>query len=322
MTDAQTSAGLSTRPDPPKDRDSPPLSDRMAVMLQIAAILADYGRHLVATIEHRALWRGFATIAQFFGTAALPLFCLTFTAASCARSRWNACCWSVRHAAVTWRLTSRVRAAARHNRPPRRQRNRPPHCNSRSAARAATQAAALPPHQPGGAAHLRKHAQHGGHREGSPPPPDRPDGRRYLPRPRHVTNLCLGPFWTMCSWRSTGIAAASASSIRDMRAREKQLDRENWKHPNLGFPEETKEAPACARIPHRRAAGGSVPSNRRRRSPRWRPPRPGRPDRCTRTPPRLTTGPEHGWPRHPDSCRRIGQRRAVPRCRSTRTSAP
>ena len=36
-----------------------------------SSILATYGRHLAQTLEHRAVARGFATIARFFGTVAL-----------------------------------------------------------------------------------------------------------------------------------------------------------------------------------------------------------------------------------------------------------
>src|ERR1700733_6042447 len=73
MSAATTTPGLATLPDPPKDRPGKPVPERIAAMLSLVAVLAEYGRHLAATIEHRAIWRGFATIAQFFGTAALPV---------------------------------------------------------------------------------------------------------------------------------------------------------------------------------------------------------------------------------------------------------
>src|ERR1700722_3795663 len=68
---ATLTAGLASPPDPPRDRNARPMPARIAEVLDIAGILAAYGRHLADTIEHRALWRGFATIAQFFGTASL-----------------------------------------------------------------------------------------------------------------------------------------------------------------------------------------------------------------------------------------------------------
>src|ERR1700733_7633259 len=73
MSAATTTPGLATLPDPPKDRPGKPVPERIAAMLSLVAVLAEYGRHLAATIEHRAIWRGFATIAQFFGTATMPV---------------------------------------------------------------------------------------------------------------------------------------------------------------------------------------------------------------------------------------------------------
>src|SRR3984957_9307855 len=73
MSAATTTPGLATLPDPPKDRPGKPVPERIAAMLSLVAVLAEYGRHLAATIEHRAIWRGFATIAQFFGTATVPV---------------------------------------------------------------------------------------------------------------------------------------------------------------------------------------------------------------------------------------------------------
>jgi hypothetical protein len=73
MATATITADLASLPDPPKDRPGKPVPERIAAMLSLVAVLAEYGRHLVETIEHRAIWRGFATIAQFFGTAAMPV---------------------------------------------------------------------------------------------------------------------------------------------------------------------------------------------------------------------------------------------------------
>ena len=43
----------------------------IAEILAVVSILAGYGRHLAQTLEQRAVARGFATIARFFGTVAL-----------------------------------------------------------------------------------------------------------------------------------------------------------------------------------------------------------------------------------------------------------
>ena len=71
MTDAPNTAGLSPRSAPAKDRPARPVPPRIAEILGIVTILAGYGRHLAATLEHRAVARGFATIAQYFGTVTL-----------------------------------------------------------------------------------------------------------------------------------------------------------------------------------------------------------------------------------------------------------
>ena len=55
---------------PPKDRPGKPAPARIAEILAVVSILATYGRHLAETLEQRAVARGFATIARFFGTAA------------------------------------------------------------------------------------------------------------------------------------------------------------------------------------------------------------------------------------------------------------
>jgi hypothetical protein len=44
---------------------------RIAESLTVVSVLATYGRHLAQTLERRAGARGFATIARFFGTVAL-----------------------------------------------------------------------------------------------------------------------------------------------------------------------------------------------------------------------------------------------------------
>jgi len=74
MTHATTfnlTAGLATEPGPLADRGGHAVPERIGELLDIALILAEYGRHLLDTIEHRAVWSTFATIAQFFGTAVL-----------------------------------------------------------------------------------------------------------------------------------------------------------------------------------------------------------------------------------------------------------
>ena len=73
MRDADHTAGLPPQPDPPQDRPTKPVPPNIADLLVIVRILLGYGRHLAQTLERRAAGRGFATIAQFFGTARLPV---------------------------------------------------------------------------------------------------------------------------------------------------------------------------------------------------------------------------------------------------------
>jgi hypothetical protein len=59
-------AGLASLPDPAMDRPGKPVPEAIAAVLSILAILTEYGRHLAGTLEHRAVWSGFATIVQFW----------------------------------------------------------------------------------------------------------------------------------------------------------------------------------------------------------------------------------------------------------------
>ncbi len=71
MSAAQNTAGPASPSVPPQDRPGRPAPARIAEILAIVSVLATYGRHLAATLEHRAVARGFATIARYFGTVRL-----------------------------------------------------------------------------------------------------------------------------------------------------------------------------------------------------------------------------------------------------------
>ena len=73
MTTADTTAGLPPHPGPKQDRPTKPVPEGIAAVLVIVRILLEYGRHLTATLEHRAAARSFSVIAQFFGTARVPV---------------------------------------------------------------------------------------------------------------------------------------------------------------------------------------------------------------------------------------------------------
>ena len=70
-TTLNLTAGLASEPGPATDPDGTAMPERIAEILGILGILASYGRHMLDTIEQRAVWSTFATIAQFFGTTAL-----------------------------------------------------------------------------------------------------------------------------------------------------------------------------------------------------------------------------------------------------------
>src|SRR5487761_2205652 len=72
MPTADTTPGLPTQQGPKPDRAGKPVPEGIAAVLVIVRILLEYGRHLAATLEHRAAARSFSVIAQFFGTARLP----------------------------------------------------------------------------------------------------------------------------------------------------------------------------------------------------------------------------------------------------------
>jgi hypothetical protein len=58
-------------PDPPQDQPGNPVPEHIAFILHAVDILLGYGRHLLATVHHRATTPTFTTIAACFGTANL-----------------------------------------------------------------------------------------------------------------------------------------------------------------------------------------------------------------------------------------------------------
>ncbi len=58
-------------PDPPQDQPGDTMPEYIALVLRAAGILLGYGRHLFATVRHRATAPTFPSIAACFGTANL-----------------------------------------------------------------------------------------------------------------------------------------------------------------------------------------------------------------------------------------------------------
>ena len=71
MNDAVATPGLSTQPPPPQEQDKLPV--RIGNTLLVLHVLLVYGRHLALTLDRRSAAGRFAVIAQFFGTARLPI---------------------------------------------------------------------------------------------------------------------------------------------------------------------------------------------------------------------------------------------------------
>ena len=69
--DVTSTPGPASPPDPPQDRPGDPMPEYIAVFLHAVSILLGYGRHLLATVHHRAAAPTFPTIAAGFGTANL-----------------------------------------------------------------------------------------------------------------------------------------------------------------------------------------------------------------------------------------------------------
>src|SRR5215475_7779671 len=70
MASTDTTSPLTVPPNPSQDASATTLPN-IAAILHAARILLDYGRHLVATVRHRASAPSFHAIAECFGTSSL-----------------------------------------------------------------------------------------------------------------------------------------------------------------------------------------------------------------------------------------------------------
>ena len=97
----RTPPALLPAPLPAKDRPARPVPPRIAEILAILSILASYGRHLGQTLEHRAVARGFATIAQYFGTVSIETILAHIHRGLMRAIALERCCCAAPRAAVT-----------------------------------------------------------------------------------------------------------------------------------------------------------------------------------------------------------------------------
>ena len=239
-------ADLATLPDPPKDRPGKPVPERIAAVLSVVAILLEYGRHLAETIEHRALWRGFATIAQFFGTATVPVM-----QAHIHRGILRAFVLQqmlLRRATRGRDLTILARRMpARHDAEPAAPQAEP----------AIAEATALPPAEAPPTEQLPPDPV----RRIGPEEPltldtlpsmaqleaevrSRPVGQTVADICRDLgisPGLCESAFWDEVFMAIHRYRGNLGDMILEMRRREKQFDNEHWKHPGLALPEDSRE---------------------------------------------------------------------------------
>ena len=253
MLTAPTSASLATQPDPQPDQGSKPVPERIAVMLEIVQVLLHYGRHMAATIEHRALWRGFATIAQFFGTATIPVI-LAHIQRGIMR-------------AVALERTLLARAARGRDlvilaRRVRSRRSEPPAARAQAVAALPDRSAAAPPQSAEAPSSPAASA---------PKPAQRPSRGAKEPltlanlpsmaeieaevRRQHpgqtlanimsdfgiAPTLCEGTFWTQLFLALRCYGGSLNRFLAEKQRREKRFEAEQWRHPNLGWPEATRD---------------------------------------------------------------------------------
>ena len=235
MRRADTTSGLPLPPDPSQDRAQKLVPQNIADVLTLLHILLSYGRHLAITLEHRAAARGFSVIAQFFGTARVPVIL-----ARLARGMLRA---------MALQRVLLARAARGRDLvylPPRRRAARAPQ-------------PAPPPPKPAGAepppprpAPLR--------RPETDDPPDlaslpsleqfeaeirhRPVGRTIADICRDLgvsPSLCEGSFWNALFEAITWYRGNLPGLMKDFRRREVAFEPELNDDPNLGLPEQSRD---------------------------------------------------------------------------------
>ena len=252
-TDGPDTAGLASPPDPQPDRGKP-VPARLAEVHAVRVILAKYGDHLYQTLQHRAVARGFASIAQFFGTAQVATILAHLYRGL---MRCHALDRMLRaRAALGFDLTIRApRAPARRT--------------VGEDASAANQAGAPPPPAPltpeaeakaRAAAAARAEARLARRlAAGQPLSFDTMPGQeqieaevRHSPIGRTLVlicrdfgispGLCEGAFWNRLYDAIRCYGGSLGQMMQEMRRREREFDkRELDRNPNLGWPEQTRE---------------------------------------------------------------------------------
>jgi len=221
-------AGPPSQPGPAQDRSGKPVPERIAVVLALLDILLTYATHLAATLECRAVVRGFSTIAQYFGTARLPAI-----AARLARGilRIQALRRVLLARAERGRdlfaIQRRQRAAARPQPQPPAAEPKPPPRTRRVEADDIPDAANLP-----GIAELEAAIRR------------RPIGSALADICRDLgisPSLCVGNFWTELYQAIDWYGGNFAKYYMAIRRRAVDFQPEMLADPNLSLPEQTRD---------------------------------------------------------------------------------
>ena len=254
MSVAQNPSGLSPPSAPAKDRPAKPVPERIAEILAVVSILATYSRHLAQTLEQRAVARGFATIARFFGINAFDTIL-----AHLHRGLMRAIALErmLRARAARGRdLVFLAPRAASHRAPP-----------AEAAPDSGQTAAPTPPEvlTPGQDAASRRPPS-AGPRRGWPAASPQwsrcrstpcPAWRRSKPRSAAARSgaqlrrsAAISAFPRCCATACSGTGLFDAirlyrgsvgSFVLEVKRREQRFEKEDWKHPGLELPEETRD---------------------------------------------------------------------------------
>lgn len=237
MSAATITAGLSPPPDPNQDRGGSAMPQGIAAVLAVASILADYGRHLIDTVEHRALRRCFGTIAQYFGTTALPVII-----AHLYRGVMRAIALEdmLRKRAKSGRDLKILTPRAHMPRKPPTAAGPAELLTATPATPAATQA--TPPRRRARPDVLLSVDDVPSMQQLEAEVRRRPVGRTIVDICRDLgiaPILCTGPFWNQVFLAIHCYRGSLSKMMLEMLRREKLFDREHWKHPKLELPEQT-----------------------------------------------------------------------------------
>jgi hypothetical protein len=252
MSAAANTAGLSAQSAPAQGRCDKPAPARIAEILAIVSVLTTYGRHLAETLEHRAVSRGFATIARFFGTVAFDTILAHIT-----RGLMRAL--ALEHVLL-------LRAARGHDLrllAPRAQSRRKPAEDAADSAQIAGSApsAILTPEPDTAAPADTPEAQARSARGaagtqpltlGSLPSMQEIEAQvRRSPVGRTLVaichdlglspSLCEGGFWNRLFDAVRLYRGNISKLVLNVKQREQRFGREEWKHPELELPEESRD---------------------------------------------------------------------------------